>query len=125
MKRDLDLVRNLLEIFEREIKPGEYLQTFKADLGHPAEVTLAHIELMINQGLLEGFSHPDPGSPGGGSFAIKCITWAGHDFLDAARSDTVWNAAKARLKKAGSWTFGLLLEVLKDEAKRQLGSFLP
>jgi hypothetical protein len=26
-----------------------------------------------------------------------------------------------RMAKAGAWTFGLVLEVLKEEAKRQLG----
>ena len=70
---------------------------------------------------IEGEAHPNGTMPGGGVFIIEGLSWKGHDFLDAARSDTVWNATKGRLAKAGAWTFSLVLEVLKEEAKRQIG----
>lgn len=50
---------------------------------------------------------------------IKRLTWEGHEFLDAARNDTTWRKAKDKfLKPAGAWTFSLLLEFLKAEAKK-------
>ena len=38
------------------------------------------------------------------------MTWAGHEFLDAAREGTRWNQAKELVKKRGS---GMMFEVLK------------
>ena len=86
----------------------------------PVEV-VEHIELMIDAGLIEGEAHTDPQNGRCGIFVISKLTWAGHDFLNAARSNDVWNATKRRIGKAGSWTFGLVLEVLKEEAKCHIG----
>ncbi|MGO8839441.1 MAG: DUF2513 domain-containing protein [Limisphaerales bacterium] len=48
------------------------------------------------------------------------LTWAGHDFLDAARNDTIWNKAKDEFLKPGiSWTFSILFEWLKQEARQR------
>lgn len=48
------------------------------------------------------------------------LTWAGHDFLDAARDDTIWNMAKDKFLKPGiSWTFAILVEWLKAEARKK------
>jgi hypothetical protein len=124
MKRDLDLCRELMMAFE-EAPPGHPVQQLALPTDHDAVTVLAHIDLLIKAELLEGYCRPIPGNPSGGMFLVKAVTWAGHDFIASAKSEKVWNVAKDRVKKAGSWTFGLLLEVLKDEAKRQLGSFLP
>jgi hypothetical protein len=98
---------------------GHAITGFKGDLGNFEVVE--HIRLIIDAGLIEGEAHPNATMSNGGLFIIEGLTWKGHDFLDAARSNTVWNATKGRLAKAGAWTFGLVLEVLKEETKRQLG----
>jgi len=52
---------------------------------------------------------------------ILRLTWADHDFLDAARDATIWNKAKDKVLKPGvSWTFSMLAEFLKAEAKTHL-----
>ena len=44
---------------------------------------------------------------------ITSVTWAGYEFLDAARSDTVWNRAKsAVITGAGGLAFDVLKAVL-------------
>jgi len=51
------------------------------------------------------------------------MTWAGHDFLDAARDETLWNKAKQTVMKPNaSYTFENLGDYLKAEIKKQLGS---
>ena len=77
--------------------------------------------LAIDADLIDGEAYPDPGKKGGGIFVINKPTWAGHDFLNAAHIDNVWNSSKRRIAKVGSWRFGFVLEVLKEEAKRQIG----
>ena len=79
------------------------------------------MRIMIDAGLIEGrisdyITSDAPQHP-----YIHNLTWAGHDFLDAARNDTVWRAAKEKVLKPGvSWTFELLREILKALAKQQL-----
>jgi hypothetical protein len=45
----------------------------------------------------------------------------GHEFLDAARSDTIWREAKSRLSTIGSFTFEIAKDVLTDLIKKQVG----
>ena len=50
------------------------------------------------------------------------LTWKGHEFLDAARNDTIWKKALGHIKKAGvQVTLPVLEEVLKKAAKDLLG----
>ena len=49
------------------------------------------------------------------------LTWDGHEFLEAARNESVWNQAKAKVGKAGSWTFELLFKVLTTLAAKKIG----
>jgi Hypothetical protein (DUF2513) len=120
VKRNLDTIRKLLDLAEAQ-PAGKNLMTFSGDFENTPVEVVEHIRLMIEAGLISGEAHPDPNMPGGGIFVISNVTWSGHDFLNAARSDTVWNATKGRIAKAGAWTFGLVLEILKEEAKRQIG----
>jgi len=53
---------------------------------------------------------------------ISGLTWKGHDFIDAAQDDSIWDKSKKTLMKTtGAITFDLLLQVLKAEIKSKLG----
>lgn len=85
------------------------------------EIVDYHVHLMSQAGLITAIDTTalDSASPG----AIPLgITWAGHDFLDAAKDDTLWNKAKATvIKPAAGVAFDVLLAWLKHEAKQRLG----
>lgn len=50
------------------------------------------------------------------------LTWSGHEFLEAARNDTIWKKAGEQIKKSGvDVTLSLLQEILKQLAKQSLG----
>ena len=58
--------------------------------------------------------------------AIVRLTWAGHDFLDSSRDNKIWKLAKEHVIKPGaSWTFSLLLEWLKQEARHRVFGAAP
>jgi len=82
-----------------------------------------HVSLLRDAGLLEARVHRTDV----GRFApviIFGLTWAGHEFLDAARDDTLWRRAKDKfIKPAGSWTAGILLEWLKIEIRSHVPGF--
>jgi hypothetical protein len=87
---------------------------------YPENVKAYHAALLLDAGFIDGVSEYAPDGSVGCVFVHR-LTWDGHDFLDAARSDTVWNKAKEKVLKPGlSWTFSMLLEFLKAEAHAQM-----
>lgn len=110
MKRDADVVRNILLATEA-MPAGEYLAELP---GVDAENFAFHVSILIEAGFVDGRVQT---FLGGGSHAVVLrLTWAGCDFLDAARSDTLWAKAKTSvIKPSASWTFDLLKEWLKAE----------
>ena len=117
MKRDMELIRLLLLQQETGVEPPELA-------AYDEQLVVYNIALMLDAGFVEGQVVADEtGTPM--SAIIIRLTWAGHDFLDATKNATVWNKAKERILKPGvSWTFSILVDFLKTEATRQLGSAL-
>jgi len=117
MKRNADLVRSIL--LDIESAPAlQALSGFTYDGISEAEI-IEHVEIMIDAGLIEGkvLRHSS-----GGRVIVNRLTWQGHDFLQVARDDTLWKKAKKSILKPGvGWTFELLKEWLKFEAKKALG----
>jgi hypothetical protein len=110
MKRDMETVRRLLIAVEGS---EGYLQ-----IKDPEEAF--HVAWMLDAGLVQAVLHKSDAF-GACAATVERLTWAGCEFLDAARNDTVWRTAKEKMFKPGvSWTFSLLSEVLKALAKQQL-----
>jgi len=113
MKRDMDLIRLILLDEEGEEKP---------DLsGYAQEQIIYHMALLIEAKLAHGAVVLDEnGEPDAAQ--ITRLTWEGHEFLDKARSETVWNKTKALAKEKGvSLSVGLLSGLLTQVAKQTLG----
>jgi hypothetical protein len=78
------------------------------------------VELMIDAGLIEGRVSQQIGATARESF-IHRLTWKGHDFLDGARNEDLWQKAQDKfLRPAASWTFDILLEWLKEQIRNNL-----
>ncbi len=101
MKRDMDLIRLILLNLEAEQE---------MDLsGYSQEQIEYHNYLITKAGLAEGADttsmaqeHP--------SALLFCLTWEGHDFIDAARDESIWKRAKGKMNKTGGT---LAFEVVK------------
>lgn len=122
MKRDMDLVRLMLLRTEALGVDEEAGARYHAECEkYDPYVRAHHIAIMKEAGLIIGEAVTDvKGIPAKG-FILR-LTWQGHEFLDAARSDTIWRKAQETLlKPAASWSFSLLVEYLKAEAKERLG----
>jgi hypothetical protein len=114
MKRDMNLIRLLLLETEGE-DPKPDLSPYNEDQ------RLHHSALLIEAGLVHGEIILD-GNGQPGATVILRLTWAGHEFLDAARNDTIWHKAGERIKKSGvDVTIPLLQELLKQLLKQSLG----
>ena len=101
MKRDMDLIRALL----LKVEEAPYGALWSGEMpGYTHQQVLYHVELANDAGLIEAsLLNPD-------GFLVRRLTYAGHEFLDAARSDKIWNKAKETvMNNAGTLT----LEALK------------
>lgn len=120
MKRDLDLLRNIMKYLEENLVPGQIIKSSKiTQFGDSDEVHLMiaeHIKLLLDDNLIETLKPIEV--QGFTIFMINRITSKGHDFLDALRSDTVWNKTKEKMKEVGGFTLGIALEIAKEQIKK-------
>jgi hypothetical protein len=117
MKRDLELVRRILLDIEdnRETSGGHSSWSSLIEEGYKAEAIHYHVQLLHDAGLI----HADELVPG--QWWPERITWAGHEFLDSARDDKLWNDAKRRVERElGSAPFRVVHDLLIRMANESL-----
>ena len=113
MRRDLDLLRLLLLKCEEEITPS------KLDV-YSKEAILSHSVLLIEAGLVHGEPVYDAALKGPTAAVIVNLTWAGHEFINLARHEKIWRKTKARLHEAQTSALPLVIELLKQQARKRL-----
>ena len=125
MKRDMELVRELLLYFEAKTEvPGMHGADVHID-GYTEDQIGLHLNIMAEAGLLvcEPFrskTNPDRIIR---TFVFD-LSWKGHEYLDTIRDPKVWKRTKSVLGRVGNWSFGLALDVAKGVAlseARKLG----
>ncbi len=118
MKRDMDLVRDLLLQIEKfdqgyggdiEIEAGD----------HESQVVAEHLRLLLEARLIEGDAVPDD------EYAFDHIlptrlTWLGHDFLETVRDPEIWKKTKEGALSARGFTLDLLRDLAKGFIKKQI-----
>ena len=113
MKRDNDLIRQILLDTERQ---KDWLIFVLKDLAPSDDDRKSgyHVHLLTDAGLMTQIS--DSGFR---------MTNQGHDYLDAIRSDTIWNKTKTGAAKLSGTTLGMMKDIaiayLKQEAAVKLG----
>ena len=107
MNRDMDLVRKILLAVEKE---DGFDNDWRPEIDvYSVEEIAYHLEIMKDAGLLVVDVHRFMGGdlP---LIHLKRMTWEGHEFLDAARNEPLWNQATEEVLKP---TGGLVFEILK------------
>jgi hypothetical protein len=135
MKRDMDLVREILlaiesdgvpsndsdpmTIGEAQLKAASSQGIDLTSLGRSGEEIVYHLELLAEAELIIAVITKTRG--GVDAYPVR-MTWAGHDFLDQARQPTRWESAMKIIKeKAGTVGFDVLKALLLKLALERLG----
>ena len=119
MRRDMDIIRNIVLAVEnsqeivREVD-GITDDDFKYHAMLLKDANIVKASIIMSKGL---GNNNIPATA-----IIHDLTWSGHDFASSIKNDDVWEKTKNRIKVAGSWTFSILLECLKEEAKKRIGT---
>lgn len=130
MKRNMDLVREILLRVEAaeggtvalNDLPAEHDE---ADIGRHTELMICRSQDLIEHDLLEETVVPS----GSGlehrvlAFDIRRMTWEEHDFLDAARNETIWIRAQRLCREmTGGLAFDLLKMCLLETAREAIAA---
>ena len=112
MERDMDLVRKLLLLAEQDGKSDELCKEYGD------KQVAGHIAIMIDAGLIKGaVANGQTGKPIAAE--IIRLTWAGHEFLDNARNDTIWKKVKKKISdKSMSVSFDIIASLLKSIVRK-------
>lgn len=113
MKRDDELVRNLLLLVE-EISDGHsnYLSEYFVERipEESSEKVLYHLKYLLDAGLIEGSYE-----------YILDITPSGREYLDTIRDDYIWKKTLQKVQPFGSVTLSVIAEVAKSLLLNKLG----
>jgi hypothetical protein len=115
MKRDMDLIRTIL----LEVEQSSSTEGCQIEIpGHPKAELYYNAQLAHEAGLIDARF-----LPGSDAFHVLRLTYAGHEFLDSARNDTLWIKAKELVtKNTGTLTLEGLKIALSALIKHALGS---
>lgn len=120
MKRNFELARLILQKMEDCDNPWPLIGPLQFD-GYNNDQISYHILILEDAGLLEPH-HESIGDSNGTRLIPGRLTWQGHDFLSLTQDSTIWTKAKETIIKPGvSFTFDLLWEWLKVQAKDKIG----
>lgn len=114
MRRDPDLMRKLILAVEAEVDTDSIEGYDLKQIGY-------HAYLAVDARLANGIDMTtiEDTLP---QWQITHLTWAGHDFADAARDETMWTKARARIASVGgSVSFDVLKDLLVAIAKNAVG----
>lgn len=109
MKRNMDLVRQI-SLTISNYKYG-YAPTDIKICPFTDEEIGYHCLLMGEAGLLLTEDTSALGESSPSAIPIR-ITWAGHEFIDNARNETIWNQTKEVVSKIGDVSFSVWASVL-------------
>jgi len=113
MKRDLELIRSILLHLEGG-SSNRHLP------GAGTDVTVEHIRLLCEAGLLEA---SDNSTRGRTILVPERLTSAGHDFLDAVRNDDLWTELRRRMRERSiTLTLGGLQRALTEASLAKLAA---
>ena len=120
MKRDLDLMRDMMLRIEEETAGLRFLRRDSfLDICADKDVISYHLRILVEAGFIDA---QDVSSNEGEDYAVHGLTYAGCDYLDSVRSSSVWSQVKERLKKIGGIASTEIIKKVADSiAASQLG----
>jgi hypothetical protein len=119
VKRDVELVRSILLAVE-EADPWTVTERSFPD--YEPIVVAQHVALLKEAGYLEGGIAEDSSRGVAVEANVQRLTWEGHEFLDAVRSDTVWEKTKSKIADTvGSVSLEIVKAVAVSVATTAIG----
>lgn len=125
MKRDLDLIRQIMLTLEEKMEYGKNFKSAQLievmqDKTLSADKLAYHLGLLVESDFIKAkeYKHQS-GEPT--NYLINAITSQGQDFIDTIRQDTTWNKIKEKAYEIGGYNLPLLADIGFDILKDKIG----
>lgn len=118
MKRDMDLVREILLSIEDHAH-GHVPSTIEIN-GYSDEQIAYHCFLLDEAGLIVAADTTSDNSLSPSAIPIR-LTWSGHEFIGNSRNEDIWRQAKDAVHKIGDVSFSVWASVLANVVSKNLG----
>ncbi len=118
MKRDMELVRELLLKVEAAPEKPSWKDLVAAADEAEAQRILSHLKLIEEEGFVRSIV------VNAGTYRLPQdieLTWKGHEFLNDVRDPEIWRRTKERAKGVASIGVAYMWELAKAEVKARLG----
>jgi hypothetical protein len=118
MKRDLDLLREIMLVLEDKMEYGKNFQSNQLieviqDKTLNMHKLAYHVGLLVESNLIRAKENKYYGGEPT-DYLINTITSQGHDFIDTIRQDTTWNKIKAKASDIGGFSLSILMDIGKE-----------
>ncbi len=122
MKRDMDLMRQILLLIEEHSDVPPKILTLEDffDIKEDAYKISLHIDLLRDAGLIEVIN-TSVLERGLRDFDITRLTLAGYEYLDAIRDIKIWHKVKQSISFVGGATLDVIKQVAVRELSKELG----
>jgi hypothetical protein len=120
MKRDMDLIRQLLlkvEALNLQQGTTAFFEASASELqveGYTPDQIAYNLDLLFDERFVKG-------ERGMTQFGIAGLTWQGHELLDDIRDPEIWRRTKERTKAIAGLGLSFVWEIAKAEIKTTLG----
>jgi hypothetical protein len=117
MKRDMDLIRNILLFIEEkaDVPPKTVKADDLLDLNDNPAIIAMHLELLRDGGFIEIRQMPNK------QYEVLRITLAGYEYLDNIRNAKIWRNVRDKIGVLGGASFEIIKAVAIAEVKNTLG----
>jgi len=125
VKRDMDLVRDILLFLEEKADPA-HIEPAAFPMADRSDSKIQyHLNLLYQAGFING----EPIKSSTSDRLIRIIpfdlTWQGHEFLETVRDPEIWRKAKAGAASAGGasihFIFGMAKALITSAIKQKTG----
>jgi len=122
MKRDMNLIRDILLYTEMEAPPVgvkfiDYEKIRKNFCEYEIHDLLGNFKLCAEAGLI---NKGQKGVLTHSGLLLQTLTWEGHDFLEKIRDDAIWRATQSTAEEVGSFSIDILKSIAQCYIKKKI-----
>ena len=118
MKRNLDLIREILLAIEEQHEYGPIYGLSIPD--HSMNEVAYHCKLLYEHGFIDDYGD-EPGDEELLDFGVGGLTWEGADYLEQVRDNSRWGKVKKTMKEKG---IPLTVEFVKETVNTMMAAVI-
>lgn len=115
MKRDMELIREILIEFEKIDETAKFSYEIQIE-NYTRKEIIGHVFMLYDGGFIDIVN---ASTQDGKDFLAKGLKWEGHNFLEVSRNENIWKRVTGKLYKEGMKVGSTILyDILTKETSK-------